>query len=248
MFRKILSIRVCFLLLALGLALAGSCSHPDEPFRFEVLMEDTGGLRVGASVRAGDEVLGRVVGIQRGEEGTILTLELDSKYRGRLSRKANFSIVTAPRGDDLVLSEAFGSPAIEDGSQIDARPDWLEKLSRGLQDWKQKTGELLRSAGSSLQEFTQELRQSPEAQALADSIEEFGRDLATVTRDRYQSFVDKKLPELEARARKHRDELIAEGREREAEIFWKWFERWANAMRGEAQSGPAEAEENRPPG
>lgn len=237
--------RILVVLFALALLPAMNCSTPDQPFRFEILMEESGNLRPGAPVRSDDETLGRVTGIRNSDDGVVLALELDSKYRGRLSRNADFEIIPGAAGDELVVSGAFGSPAIEDDSRIDARPDWLDNLSRSLQDWEQKTREVLKNADSALQEFARDLSQSPEALDLRDSIQEFGRDLATITRERYRNFIDKELPELETRARKYRDSLIAEGREREAEIFWKWFERWANAMRSAKEPLPAEEEPHR---
>ena len=220
-----------------------SCSKPDQPFHFEVLLEDSGDLQTNSPVLAGEETLGKVVALEHIDEGVVVTLELGPDYRGRLSRNAGFEVISGPGGGHLNISDAFGSPAIEDGSRIDARPDWLERLSRSLEDWKGTTRGLLQEAGTALQEFTQDIRQSPEVQALVDSIEEFGSDLATVTKDRYQSFLNQELPKLEEQARQHRQKLIEQGREKEAEIFWKWFERWANAMRNGAPSGPAEAEE-----
>ena len=98
-----------------------------------------------------------------------------------------------------------------------------------------------------LGDFLKDLSQSPEAQRLKDSIEELGRDIATVTHARAQRFVATELPQLEEKARQHRNKLISEGRDTEAEVFWKWFQRWAQTMRGDSESLPAESEENSQP-
>ena len=232
-------------LVLLGTLLIFSTCSPAEapPLRFEVLVDESLGLRENALVRTNNgEVLGRVTTLRKNEAGTILALELDSKYRGRLSREASFQVSALETGDELHLGEAFGTPSIEDGTRIDARPGWLDRLSRGIGEWEGRTRELIGGAGSALGGFLKSLGQSPEAQGLKDSIEELGRDIATVTRDRAQRFVETELPQLEEKARRHRDKLISEGRDTEAQIFWKWFERWAHTMRGETKSLPAESE------
>ena len=139
------------LALILGALLIWSSCSPAEapPLKFEVLVDEALGLREQATVRTdAGEVLGRVTALRKTETGTILSLELDSTYRGKLSRSADFEIVGTATGDALHLGEAFGTPAVEDGARIDARLGWLDRLTRGIGEWEGRTRELIGGAGS----------------------------------------------------------------------------------------------------
>lgn len=221
-----------------------SCGREPEPLRFSVRLEAPADARPGSPVIFQGREIGRVIEVETKSGETIVHLEIDPTHRASLYREALFAVERDARGQAYVsIKDQPGDRTeIGEGDVIDARPGWFERLSR-------RAGELRDSAEEALEEVESELRaavksfeESPEFQAFKERLAEAGSDVATLARERYGRFLEEDLPRLEERAGAYRDKLEREGRETEAKIFWKWFQRWAEAMRAEGGEARTDAE------
>ncbi len=219
------------------------CAGP-EPLRFSVQFDDSGALREGSPVIFRDVAIGRVIGVQESSGETVIHVEIDPPHRETLYREARFTVGEDSGGQpSLLIADHPGDrTAIEEGDVIDARPGWFERLSQGLNELGSSAQKALEGAKSGLQDAVTAFEDSPEFKAFKERLAEAGRDAATLARSRYSRFVQEDLPKLEEKALAYREKLEREGRSTEAEIFWKWFRRWADAV----QQAESESEEPSP--
>ncbi len=217
---------------------ASACGQP-EPLRFSVQFEDAGEIRENSPVFFRDTEIGRVTGVREYEDEAVIGVEIIPVYRQSVYREARFALASDCQGRPcLRIEDRSGDRTeIEEGDMIDARPGWFERLSRRIDELGTSAREALEDAKSGLSDAVSGFEDSPEFQAFKDRLAEAGRDAATLAQNRYQRFVEEDLPKLEEKARAYRDKLEREGRAEEAEIFWKWFGRWAEAVK----KPPAEA-------
>ncbi len=230
----------------LGLAAVLFGCGGSGPVRFTVLLEQADGLQAGAPVIHRETEIGRVVQVD-GPPGKIsVQVEIPPENQPRLYREAIFKVAADSTGNvRLLVEDREGRRTqLEDGDEIDMRPGWFEKLS----DQLQKAGDSARSALTDLktgvEQAVDSFEKSPEFKEFKDRLSEAGRDAASLARMRYEQFLETDLPKLEQKASAYRDKLIKEGRKEEAEIFWKWFQRWSEALKKAGrEEEPPKAEE-----
>lgn len=231
---------VIFFLVAL-LVLSGC--FPRKPLHMSLLFEEADGVRINQSVMYRGDRIGHVLQLYRTPEGIVtVDVEILPEHRDSVYREMKFRIVEDLSEGYVVLAEdeEGDRTEVEDGEVIDTRPGWTERLSQTARQLSEAAGAALLALGETAGEMLRNLEESPEARSFKDSLAEFARDAAKVARSRYSRFVSDELPQLEKEAAAYRDKLEREGRTEEAEVFWKWFTRWTEAVRNPGQSGDEE--------
>lgn len=206
--------------------------------RFSVLLEEGEGLRPGAPVVLNGQQVGEVLSLEPGDGFATVKIEISGERGKDVFKESRFVVSESPEG---VVLEIVDPPAnvrtpVEAESVLDKRPTVMERLWATLYQWEGKTREAIEEARSEIEKALEAMQDSEEAAALRDSLAEFARDAGTVAGLEYKLFLEEHLPDLEKRAEAYRDELKREGRTQQAEIFWKWFTRWRDAISAQDSS------------
>jgi hypothetical protein len=215
-----------------------------------LLFEEADGVKVNQPVMYRGNKIGHVLQLYRTPEGVVtVDVEILPEHRGSVYREMNFRIVEDLSQGFVILAEdqEGDRTEVEDGDVIDNRPGWADRLSQSARQLSEAAGAALLALGETAGEILRDLEESPEAQSFRDSLAEFARDASRVVRSRYNRFVSEELPQLEKEAAAYRDKLEREGRKEEAEVFWKWFIRWAEAVRNPGQSEDDELQPEKEP-
>lgn len=221
----------------IALLLTTTCQSPQQ-LVFSIRVDDPGDLKAGQPVVHLGASVGTVREILReSEDEATLVVEIPPEYRDEIYREMAFRIVEDDRfGPVLLLEDSEEERSgIEDGEVIDARSDWVERFMRRAGELGRAARETFEDLGMTVDQVIRDLEASPEAQALRKSLEEFAHDVQDVSDERLRKFAEEDLPELDSRAEAYRDKLVEDGRDKEAEVFWKWYARWAEAVRKKVQ-------------
>ncbi len=233
--------------LALFAALA-ACRQPDPMLHFAVMVDDAKGIQPGQPVVLDGLTIGSVHAVTTESGGQRIEVQIEPEYRARVQKEFFFRVESNTRGSVLRIEDSGeGKNPVGEGDLIDARASWFDRLASGAKKLSSSAGEALDNLKATIENTATAIEESPEAQALKESLSELGRDLASAARGRYQHFVEKDIPELEKKAEAYRDKLIREGRTEEAEVFWKWYSRLSGAIKeAVAETGQEEPPEKDP--
>lgn len=224
---------------------------------FTVTFDEVGGLEAGDAVVYKGRQIGEVGDVTLTRAGAVeVELEIDREYRQTLYREAQFTLErTVTGGYQIAVYDTEGPRTpIEGGEVLRGRPGSLEELMGKVQDLgRDLVTEGAERLNEQIDSWRQWLRESESAEP-TDATEEEGTDLlervgdyadrvATMSREQLERFRREELPELERRAAELRDWLREQGRNGDAERFWRDFRDWVESFDDEQSQPDAEPSE-----
>ncbi len=188
------------------------------PRRFSVTFENARELKPGDAVHYKGVQIGRVVDVALDPGGAArVQLAIDDRFHQQVYREACFRIRVpwreGRRSVEMVDIEGTRTP-LQEGDTV-----------KGINSL---FGCFFQRAGTKLPD----LLDSPQVREFIlamleawDMASEAAQDFGTIALERFLEMAAQKWDDLEKRAHQHHARLLREGRQREAEIFWKWFSR-----------------------
>lgn len=230
---------------------------------FTVTFDEVGGLEAGDAVVYKGRQIGEVGEVAFPRGGSVeVELAIDHEYRHTLYREAQFALErTVTGGHRIVVYDTEGPRTpIEGGEVLRGRQGPLEELVGKVGDLGR---DLVTEGAERLNEQIDSLRQwlresesedppstTEDETDLLERIGDYADRVATMSRQQLERFREEELPELERRAVELRDWLREQGRNADAERFWRDFRDWVESFDqkgGERQQPDAEPSERSEP-
>lgn len=227
---------------------------------FTVTFDEVGGLEAGDAVVYKGRQIGEVGDVTFTRAGAVeVELEIDREYRHTLYREAQFALErTVTGGHRIVVYDTEGPRTPLEGGEVlrgrqgslgelmgkvrdlgrDLVTEGAERLNEQLDAWRQR----LRESEGTEPDATEE-----EEADLLERVGDYADRVATMSREQLERFRREELPELERRAAELRDWLREQGRNADAERFWRDFRDWVESFdeKGDEQQQP-DAERSEP--
>ena len=186
--------------------------------RFSVTFENARELKPGDAVHYKGVQIGKVADIALDPAGAArVQLAIDDRFHQQVYREACFRIRVPWREGrrSVEMVEIEGTRThVQEGDTVEGTDSLL--------------GCFFRTAGTNLQDLldSPQVREFVRATLEAwNMASEAAQDFGTIALERFLETAAEKWADLEKRANRHHARLLREGRQREAEIFWKWFSR-----------------------
>lgn len=226
---------------------------------FTVTFDEVGGLEAGDPVVYRDREIGRVVDFAFTRSGPIeVDLEIDREYRHAVYREAEFTLErTVTGGHRIAVYDTDGRRTpIEGGEVVAGRRAPLGELLGNVRDLGHdlvtEGAERLNEQLDAWREWLHE-SEAPEATDeeidLLDRLGDYADRVAEMSREQLERFREEELPELERRAAEVREWMAEQGRNADAERFWRDFREWVESFdekpageRQESKTKPSDTE------
>lgn len=207
---------------------------------FTVTFDEVGGLEAGDPVVYRGREMGEVADVTFPRSGPIeVELAIDRDYRQTLYREAQFALErTVTGGHRIAVYDTEGPRTpLAGGEVLAGRQAPLGELMGKVRDLGH---DLVTEGAERLNEqidaWRQWLRESEPPEAtdeeidLLERLEGYADRVAAMSREQLGRFREEELPELERRATEVRQWLEEQGRNADAERFWRDFRDWVESF------------------
>jgi ABC-type transporter Mla subunit MlaD len=222
--------------LAVLVALVLFACGGDGPLRFAVTFQDAQGIERGDDVEYKGIEVGEVTRVAIDEEGNVrVEVEIRPRHRASVAMNSLFEVERAGvlGGRKLVIVDGEGAriPMLAGAVLVDKESEGTRAIDT-IRQAGQDALHGVSALGASLAESVRGVRDSEKAKDLVDSLNRFGEEAATMTREQADRFRQERLPAIRERAEALRRELEGKGLDEEAKKIWQDFEQWLEEVRG----------------
>lgn len=231
---------LCRFLFVTGLMLAvAACSGGNDALTFTIVFDEAQNLKTGQAVTYKDIKIGEVTSVDLGSSGNVkVKVSIPSKYRDQIYKEAWFSVekpggMLDLSGERVVAVEdrnVLEKTPIENDDVIDGYDGWTDQLPERLDQFGDLTEEATSSIEQTLNDALESYRNSPEAQALVEEMEDLARQAGSMAKEEFQDFARDQMPKIEEKARSLRKKLEQDGRSKKAKEFWDRYQEWKESV------------------
>jgi hypothetical protein len=212
----------------------------EKPLSFTVTFSDAKNLQQGQFLVYKGIRIGEVISVGLDEGGAVrVDVTVDDKYRTTVYQEAEFSIekpsgVVDLSGErQLTMNDRSGVRTPLKGGEIIVGSEggldhWINKIKdAGTDIW-----EAVKGFSSNVGDLFGKSDSSSEGQEFLKALSEYAGRAKDMSKDQFEEFSQRTLPDLEKKAEGVRERLEKEGKKEQAQQFWEDFNRWAvNTLR-----------------